>query len=630
MLFRITIVCLFCLFFGLAIGQQNDTIGASNVIKLPVVTVEKLRPVPFVWILGDSVLQQYSNQDLGKVLAIENGIYIKSYGLGGLTTMSKRGASASQTQVLWNGMPINSPNLGQQDLSLLPLLFTDYLMVENSSAPNGGLEGAVHFQNSTAIQKGVTAFYSKQIGSFGINNSAFKAVYGNGKWGGKSAFFISEATNNFSYNDYSLPNKPKVERNNAALSGYGWSQQLYRENKKSNTAIFTQYTHFDRQIPSAIGVTLARPYQMDNSFKAVAKQIWFDRKIVQRFQVGVIKDQLHYTDSSAAIFSKATTTQLSSSYQASFLNSDRKWNGDFRINGLYFVSQSSGFAQNHNQLRGSAQLLASRSINHSYLELKLRQDLVDAKWSPLLPYISFFGQFKKNRNWNYATQLSTNYRTPTLNDLYWNPGGNENLLPEKSVGGEATIRYSANRFSLFKVAYFYSLTDNWIQWLPTNLGYWTPQNVKNVERQGVELAVRKKLFINNFTSLSLSSNYTYVSAINKRVSSASDASLGKQLLYVPHHTVGFTAIFAYKKLECSYQQQVYSKTYIDAINQRYLPYVAPASIQIGTTLQDVNAAATFSLKIENVFNEPFQIIANQPMPGRYFLLNIKISLTNKG
>jgi len=617
----------FLLICSVLLGQKTDTLPEHNQQGNRVVI--KVYPIPYNGIShGDSTLTRYSNQGIAKLLTIENGIYIKSYGLGGLTTFSKRGASASQTQLIWNGIPVNSPSLGQQDLSLLPLLFSDYLHVDNTSTMNGGLEGAIHFSNTYRYINGINIHYIKELGSFGLNNTSFKSTYCKEKWSGSTALFKNEGQNNFEYKDYSEMGNPIKIRDNAAFLGWGFSQNIYRKKDDNLFSLHTQYTQFNRQIPSAIGVLNSKPFQFDNSFKSTAK-FNFGSRINQLVQVGYIRDELQYTDSSSSIFSNNSNQTLSGIYRINPFKIKKNWKGSAHLNGFYFESNSTGYLRSHNQLRGIANISLTRSTTYRNLELRLRQEIIGETWSPLIPSISFSNRFEKKDKWNYMVQFYTNYRYPTLNDLYWNPGGNENLNPEKSVGGEVNLKYEDYLGDAFKFAYFYSLTDNWIQWLPSNLGYWTPQNVKKVERQGIELSVRKKLALSKTHYFVTQANYTFVRAINKSTYSINDGSLGKQLIYVPHHTIGLTASYVYRRVDISYQQQIYSRTYIDANNTTYLPYIAPASLHIGGTLVDKNTEAYFALKIENLFNETYQIIANQPLPGRYFSVLIRLSLKSK-
>ena len=57
-----------------------------------------------------------------------DGIYVDGT-LGGaratLSTVAFRGTGPSHTQVVWNGMRINSPMLGMTDFSMIPSYFVD-------------------------------------------------------------------------------------------------------------------------------------------------------------------------------------------------------------------------------------------------------------------------------------------------------------------------------------------------------------------------------------------------------------------------------------------------------------------------------------------------------------------------
>jgi len=81
----------------------------------------------------DSIARKELNlNDIGELLASYTPVFVKSYGKGSLSTVSFRGTGASHTKVLWEGLNINSPMLGQTDFSLLPgsfLMRLNYIMV---------------------------------------------------------------------------------------------------------------------------------------------------------------------------------------------------------------------------------------------------------------------------------------------------------------------------------------------------------------------------------------------------------------------------------------------------------------------------------------------------------------------
>jgi len=66
------------------------------------------------------VKSELNHLSLAELLSAHTPVFVKAYGKGTLATASFRGTAASHTKVLWNGFEINSPMLGQVDLSLVP------------------------------------------------------------------------------------------------------------------------------------------------------------------------------------------------------------------------------------------------------------------------------------------------------------------------------------------------------------------------------------------------------------------------------------------------------------------------------------------------------------------------------
>ena len=68
-----------------------------------------------------ATLSQYRDGTVAELLQDRTPLYIKSYGPGQLASISIRGTSAQHTAVLWNGLNIMLPTLGQNDFALLPV-----------------------------------------------------------------------------------------------------------------------------------------------------------------------------------------------------------------------------------------------------------------------------------------------------------------------------------------------------------------------------------------------------------------------------------------------------------------------------------------------------------------------------
>ncbi len=91
------------------------------------------------------------------------------------------------------------------------------------------------------------------------------------------------------------------------------------------------------------------------------------------------------------------------------------------------------------------------------------------------------------RNVRAMLSWSEAFKAPTFNDLYWPDQGNLDLEPETAqgldvglVGSGEHFRWSANLFIIE--------IENLIDWAPNGDGVWRPQNINEVEIEGMELA----------------------------------------------------------------------------------------------------------------------------------------------
>jgi len=76
------------------------------------------------------------------------------------------------------------------------------------------------------------------------------------------------------------------------------------------------------------------------------------------------------------------------------------------------------------------------------LSLLLRIEMADAELLPLMPRIGFNYQVLKNEQFYFSASISRNYNLPTLNDLYWYPGGNKELKAESGIEVESGLNFS--------------------------------------------------------------------------------------------------------------------------------------------------------------------------------------------
>ncbi len=589
---------------------------------------------------SEVVIDKYTNQplkgkDLAQLLQELTPTFVKTYGMGGIASLSIRGGGANHTQVFWNGISINSPTLGQSDLSLMPTAFSDEIQlnpgVTASFDGNGGVGGSLTIKNNN------NNFYQhhnikiqKEWGSFGIDNTVFDYAIGTKCFYAKTTLLRQLADNDFEYQDYGKQGKPIVKRENAKTNLSGIQQQFGFSKGIHKVILRANYIHADRQIPVAIGVNPQDQSQLDQSFKSALEwNIQQDKKnkIEHQIRAGYIYDKLIFENKTSKIKSAFETETMSLQYHTLW---HLKKHLELRTQLItyQFTANSDGFDGIKMQNRTSAYLDIRKQVKDFNFLASLRDEVIDFETHNWIPTLGMDWNFFKNHS--FFLNGGINRHQPTLNDLYWVFGGNENLLPESVAQFEVGVKNGyqmAFKDIIYSVSYFQSRINNWIQWIPSEDGIWRPQNVKNVSKIGVNMSLKTTFFKTNNHILSAIINYQNIIVKSLESHLTNDATVGKDLIYTPRHIANIDFIYNKENWSLRYTQHYTSKLFIDAGNTIYLPFSFPAHLEIKYIFKEAlhktnsvdNTANGVEMKlgIQNIFNETYQTVANQPLPGRY-------------
>ncbi|HFK5598874.1 TPA: TonB-dependent receptor, partial [Elizabethkingia anophelis] len=246
-------------------------------------------------------------------------------------------------------------------------------------------------------------------------------------------------------------------------------------------------------------------------------------------------------------------------------------------------------------------------------ETGVKKDFIEDISSPLL--FSFSGKWNALKFYNIKTSFSKNFRYPSFNDLYWQPGGNINLKPETAIQLDMNHEFKINDFSLV-ISPFYIKIKDMIRWLPTANGYWAPINTDNVESYGSEVQVdyRKKITENHNINAQL--GYSFTKSVN------SDTQ--KQLMYVPLHKFFSNIGYEYKFMKLYIQGMWNGKTYTtsDESNNEALKsyFVLNAGIS-GPLLKHY----LVGFKINNITNTVYETTLYYPLPMRNYSFFVNIN-----
>jgi iron complex outermembrane receptor protein len=609
------------------------------------------------------VLRNKVSLSLSDLLSENTSVFIRNHGRGALATASFRGTSPSHTQVSWNGININSPMAGMVDFSLIPVYIIDELTLKHGSASladrSGGIGGSININNQAAWKEKNTIAYLQGIGSYSTFDEFLMVGLGNKKIQSKTRLY-----HNYSANDYTFVNRgiaiidpvsgditnPIDTNDHATYLRYGLLQEIYYRPGTDHLLSLKYWGQYaDRTIPRP--TTYEGPdnsnlnSQEDRDHRLVADWKYYGDfgKILLRS--GYAEKRLDYYQMNKVPGLGLIPAIWSESRQKSMYNTlsyygetdgDFSWEGNIDLNFHQVGSADSvsgvGYEGRRNEL--SLMFAVRKSFKDRVnLNLMLRQEWVDGRRAPLVPFFGMDLRLIQGVDLLLKGNIARNYHLPSLNDLYWQPGGNPDLLPEEGFTVEGGVAYQqevSGHLLKTELSLYRSRIENWIIWIPSYRGYWEPRNIRSVLSKGIEYNIQLQGYISEF-NYRISTTYSYTSAVNEGDPLIwSDESYGKQLVYIPLHSGNMMAHLGWGNLFFTYQFNAYSERYTTSSNDvsrrdRLYPYFMN-DISAGSTFRLKRVDLSLEFKVYNLLNEAYHTILYRPMPGRNYQLAFKIQI----
>ena len=172
-------------------------------------------------------------------------------------------------------------------------------------------------------------------------------------------------------------------------------------------------------------------------------------------------------------------------------------------------------------------------------------------------------------------------------------------------------------------SWFESWIDDWILWLPTNKGFFSPRNVKKVHSYGVEAQASLTVRLARDWRLELNGSAAWTPSVNVgEAISVGDNSIGKQLPYVPQFSASVSGRLSFRSWSLLYKWCHYSERYTMSSNDVAFTGKLPPYFMNNIELEKQFSFrwADLSLKgsINNLFNEEYISVLSHPMPGINF------------
>ena len=601
---------------------------ADTIVQLPTALIQPTTDLRGTELGGrtfasdSSTLRGYDRLDLAELLRRETGIYVKSYGGGSLATISVRGAAASQTGVLWNGLPLQSPTLGLLDLALLPAAFTDELRVHygghSAQWGSGNVGGMLQLDNRAPSSEQLGITVQTSAGSFGAFGTLADLKWGSTQWRGRTRVLYDGAQNDFSY----VLNDRTQRQNNARMRRAGLLQEVYYQIAPNDQlALRYWYQDVERQIPPLTTQTFSRAHQRDYSHRFAAERCWLTDRHHTILRVGLFRDFNHYWDTFDN-FLPNDFWQIAATAQRRWTVSDQhQW--QLGLDQLYVNANSNGYVKPYDRWQSAVfGQYRGRPTDWLTWQFSVRQELLDGRFLPVVP--AWSGEAQLSKACTYSIRISRNYRLPALNDLYWNGGGNPDLLPESGWSQETGVRWrqrSSNWQWQISTTGFHRLMNNWIRWSPTTQGgLWRATNLLRVRSYGVETRAE--------VTRTLARGHLQLRAGYDRIRSYSEVDVtlpvlrrGEQLAYVPEHQA-----LAAVQLQWSLMDATYQHRYVGLVAGANVAEIEPYHLGFFTFAYQLSlrrGQTRVFAQVDNIWGADYRVVERRPMPGRSWQVGLR-------
>jgi vitamin B12 transporter len=643
-----------------AVAQVGDS---TTVLQKVTVTIPKktntFTSIAPVQNLSRRVLQQLNATTVGDAAKYFSGVLVRDYGgVGGLKTVSVRSLGASQTGVLYDGIPVSDAQTGQADLSRFSQIFTQSVALYQAHNMQTLLLPARTYAAAAVLAIATQAFTANNrerkswqagmnVGSFGLWQPSAGVILPLGKRftlnANADALF---STGNYPYYVNNGVLSERKKRDNSRMDAVRGEINLTGQLKDSSLLqVKISYYHSERGLPGAL------VFYNDRS----EQKLWNKDLFVQS------RYQKQLAPATALLISGKYSYSYTRYTDPDFLNNQGGLNNKYHLYEWYIsgalqhqfsksfgasIASDAAYAHlngnlknfaipsrisNWNSLSASyryAGLQLSGTLLHTYIHDETKTGAAAAPKNKITP--TFAVSFRPDSTSPFMARFFYKriFRMPTFNDLYYTLIGNRSLRPELADQYNAGLTYSKffkgnmQRFSISADAYYNRVKDKIIAVPSQNLFVWTMLNLVTVDIKGVDITSEATGDITKNTGWFYRIAYTWQQALD--VTNPVSTTYKNRIPYTPDHSGSGLLSFSCRNWSYGYSFLFSGTRYVLGENN---PYNQLA----GWMTHDVFVARSIKYKkvniyikgeLDNISNKYYDVIRYYPMPGRSFKISL--------
>lgn len=429
-----------------------------------------------------------TQRDLPGLLQFAPGAQIvRNGGPGSTATLFMRGADASESLVLIDGVRVDSTSLGSAQIAQIPLDQIDHVEVVNGNVSalygSGAIGGVVQIFTKNGGSYPPRFNSETEYGSYHTQRQQV-GVLGALDAEGKTTFSVSLAR--AKDDGFSSINPALVPAVNPNANGYlneSVSASLrHTFNERWDAGVRFFQSNGNSSYDNAYGV----PTDLNNLYTKVQQaSVFANGKVTDWWTTHLV----------AATGNDRSQTELNGVYTDHFNSDNRQytWQNDFMLAPQQKIQV--GYEHLDQTLDSNQYSAPNRHVDsgfagytgrfgRSQFQANVRRDQYSDFGGANSYYLGY--GFDITEHWKATASWSDAFRAPTFNDLYYPYYGNPAIRPERSHSVEAALQYASGTLGLLRLTAFQTRYSNLIQATQVTPGVYMAENVGHAKVQGLE------------------------------------------------------------------------------------------------------------------------------------------------
>ena len=402
-----------------------------------------------------------------------------------------------------------------------------------------------------------------------------------------------------------------THRDNASFESQNFALKMgYQVNNNYSVQFNGSFTPYTFRDPGPQGISLNGYFEngdIERSSMDLTLSNKFDRtdgtvKLHGNFGVHTLSDGWHSEDQTNGIIA-FQNFELPGDMKSTIGFDVKRYGGTAKSNGIklgtYFNDEQAAYLHLQKIVLKKLILASGVRLEHS--------SAFGSEWIPKFGLVYHWSDQSSLR-----ANMSKGFRTPSVKDLYLFPPANQDLEPERLWNYELGLNQSFGDFIALDLCGYYYEGEQLIQTTMVAPGQMLNQNIGSNVARGVELAVH----IFPTSNLSAYISYSYINA--------------DQTIPFSPDKLNFLISYSLNKMDLSFYGEFIQKLYASY----QLAQMPPA-----TTLEKLSDYAVlhfkfqysllknmrFTINVENVADQDYEILKGYPMPGRTFSTGVNYS-----